>query len=150
MNIPDPALALACKLISQFEGCRLDAYLDVTGRPTIGYGFITWNGEPVTEDLTITQAECDAALQRGVAERVASVRKFVTYRRVTNAQIAALTSFAWNEGEGALHGSTLLRDLNNGFVAEAGFQFLVWDKAGGRVVEGLLNRRKAERTAFLS
>ena len=64
-------------------------------------------------------------------------------------QLAACTSLAYNIGLAAFRGSTLLRKLNDGDYQGAADQFPVWNKAGGRVVQGLVNRRAAERDLFL-
>ena len=65
-------------------------------------------------------------------------------------QFDALICFSYNLGLHALGGSTLLKDLNNGDSDSAANQFLVWDRAGGQVVEGLLRRRQAEKDLFTS
>lgn len=68
---------------------------------------------------------------------------------LTPNQWAALTSFAYNVGLSACLGSTLVRLVNEGELDKAADQFLLWDKSKGQVIQGLLNRRKAERTLFL-
>jgi lysozyme len=58
-------------------------------------------------------------------------------------------SLAFNIGSGAFKKSTLVKELNQGNRYGAANQFLRWDKAGGRTLKGLTNRRKAERDQFL-
>ena len=65
-------------------------------------------------------------------------------------QFGALVSFSFNVGLGNLQASTLLRKLNRGDpLEEVADEFLKWNKAGGKVLRGLTNRRKAERNLFL-
>ena len=69
---------------------------------------------------------------------------------MTQGQFDALCSFAFNLGIGNLKNSTLLKKLNSGDIQGAADQFLVWNKAAGKVMAGLTRRREAERTLFLS
>lgn len=69
---------------------------------------------------------------------------------LTEHQKAALVSFAFNVGLGNLKSSTLLRHLNDGDYQGAANQFLVWNKAAGHVLPGLVKRREAERAMFLA
>jgi lysozyme len=68
---------------------------------------------------------------------------------VTPTQFGALVSLAYNIGGAALSKSTLIKRLNAGRTQEAADQFLVWNRAGGRVLSGLQRRREAERALFL-
>lgn len=65
-------------------------------------------------------------------------------------QFSALVSFAYNIGLNALSGSTLLKKLNAGDIIGAADQFLRWNKAGGKELKGLTDRRHAERDLFLT
>ncbi|KRJ11905.1 lysozyme [Acinetobacter nosocomialis] len=58
-------------------------------------------------------------------------------------------SLTYNIGSGAFKNSTLLKKLNKGDYQGAADQFLVWNKAGGKVMKGLVRRREAERALFL-
>ena len=70
---------------------------------------------------------------------------------ITNNQLVSLSSFAYNEGTGALKSSTLLRLLNNGTdINTVAAEFDKWVYAGGRYMKGLYNRRQAEKQLFLS
>ena len=70
---------------------------------------------------------------------------------ITNNQLVALASFAYNEGSGALQGSTLLKLLNSGAdKTSVAAQFDRWVYSKGSVNKGLINRRNAEKTLFLS
>lgn len=112
---------------------------------TIGIGSIRLaDGSPVTADTApITQDEADALMMGELAPTAARVDAMVTVQ-ITDGMRAALYSFAYNEGTGALHGSTILRLLNAGDTTGALSHFAEWDIAGGRVVAGLDNRRRME------
>jgi len=132
-------------MIKSFEGCKLEAYKDQVGVVTIGYGD---TGPDVVEGLTITQEEANQRLSHKLEQFCSGVSKYVT-AEVNDNQFAALVSFAYNLGLGSLQHSTLLALLNAGNASGAASQFLVWDKAGGKVSDGLLRRRTAEQALFL-
>lgn len=142
MNELTPAL----NIIRQFEGCRLVAYRDPIGILTIGWG----STAGVVSGETITQSTADQMLYNDVVD-LASRIKAIVIVPINNNQLCALISFAYNLGLGALYHSTLLRELNRGAdkvtVAE---QFLLWVHAGGYVLQGLVERRKAESSLFIS
>ena len=130
-------------LIKQFEGLHLKAYRCPAGVPTIGYGHTAG----VAMGQTITQQQADDYLRRDVRQFERAVSRLVSVP-LTQGQFDALVSFAFNLGEGALAQSTLLRLLNAGDYAGAAAQFDRWNKAGGRVLPGLVRRRAAERALF--
>ncbi|EQA1884668.1 lysozyme [Citrobacter freundii] len=140
-------------LIKKFEGCRLTAYPDPgTGSApwTIGYGWThPVDGKPVRPGMTIDQATADRLLKTGLVSYENDVLKLVRVK-LTQGQFDALVSFAYNVGSRALSTSTLLKKLNVGDIKGAADEFLRWNKAGGKVMPGLTNRRKAERDVFLS
>lgn len=130
-------------LIKQFEGLYLNAYRCPAGVPTIGYGHTAG----VAMGQTITQQQADDYLRRDVRQFERAVSRLARVP-LTQGQFDALVSFAFNLGEGALAQSTLLRLLNAGDYAGAAAQFDRWNKAGGRVLPGLVRRRAAERALF--
>lgn len=140
-------------LIKKFEGCRLTAYPDPgTGSApwTIGYGWThPVDDKPVRPGMTIDQAIADRLLKTGLVSYENDVLKLVRVK-LTQGQFDALVSFAYNVGSRALSTSTLLKKLNVGDIKGAADEFLRWNKAGGKVMPGLTNRRKAERDVFLS
>ena len=149
------ALTLATRLIAHFEGCRTTAYQDVAGVWTIGFGAI-WNareGRAVREGDTITEADALADLSAAVSTTLDAVQ-LVAPRNATMHQVAACTSLAYNIGVGAFRSSLVLRLWRAGLGCPAANHFLDWDHAhvNGQlvVVDGLLNRRGAERTFFLT
>ena len=131
-------------MTESFEGLRLTAYQDVAGVWTIGYGH---TGADVHAGLTITTAEADKLLRADLASAEACVNRAVTAAMTQN-QFDALVDFCFNAGRGSFLGSTLLRKLNDTDFAGAAAQFGLWVHAGGKVVEGLVRRRKAEAEMF--
>ncbi|EFU6041715.1 lysozyme [Escherichia coli] len=140
-------------LIKGFEGCRLTAYPDpgTGGAPwTIGYGWThPIDGKPVKPGMTIDQETADRLLKTGLVSYENDVLKLVRVK-LTNGQFDALVSFAYNVGSRALSTSMLLKKLNAGDIKGAADEFLRWNKAGGKVLNGLTRRREAERALFLS
>jgi len=132
-------------LIKSFEGCKLTAYLCPANVWTIGWGRTTG----VKRGQTITQAQADRWLEEEYDAFERQVRASVRVPLTEN-QLGALVSFAYNVGIGALRSSTLLRLLNAGDYAGAAGQFARWNKAGGRVLRGLTIRRTAEAALFTS
>jgi lysozyme len=140
MVIGDKGIAL----IKSFESCRLEAYKDVVGIWTIGYGA---TGPDITQGLVWTQDECDNRLKKDLCKTSEGVTALLK-TAVNQNQFDALCSFAYNLGLGALSGSTLLRCINKHNSAAAPSQFLLWNHAGGKVVDGLTRRRQAEADLF--
>ena len=141
------------RLIKQFEGCSLTAYPDpgTGGDPwSIGYGWThPVDGKPVKGGMTIDQATADRLLKTGLVGYENDVLK-VARVKLTQSQFDALVSFAYNVGSRALSTSTLLKKLNANDIKGAADEFLRWNKAGGKVLNGLTRRREAERALFLS
>ena len=135
-RISDEGLAL----IKRWEGCRLTAYKDVAGVLTIGYGS---TGAHVRPGMTLSQAEAEQLLIKDLDRFEREVERLVRVS-LTDGQFAALVSFAFNVGEWAFGESTLLRKLNDGNFAAVPTELMKWVHAGGRKVEGLVNRRSAE------
>jgi lysozyme len=127
-----------------FEGLELTAYQDIVGVWTIGYGH---TGPDVTPGLKITQAQAVILLKGDVASAVACVNHAVKVPLTQN-QFDALVDFAFNLGNGALLGSTLLKLLNQKNYAGAQAEFAKWNRAGGKVNAGLTRRRAAEAKLF--
>lgn len=140
------ALALAARLIAAFEGCRLRAYRDAVGIWTVCYGFI----RGVTADTRKTQPECEALLDSEVTRVMLRVLVLCPNLAPYPARLAAVTSFAYNLGLGALAASTLRRKIGRRDWGGAAAEFPKWKFAGARVLRGLVLRRAAERRAFES
>lgn len=141
------ALAHALAIIRKWEGCKLVAYPDpgTGGAPwTVGWGA---TGPGIGPGTVWTQAQADERLAQDVERFMAGVQRVLT-REPSDNELAAMTSLAYNIGLGAFERSTLLRFLNAGDKANAAKQFDVWRRAGGRVMQGLVNRRADERKLF--
>jgi lysozyme len=137
--------------IKNFEGFRSKPYLDSVGVPTIGYGTIMYpDGTRVTmEDDAITEAQAEEYLAFEIDHKTASINNMLT-ETVNQNQFDALSSFTYNLGTGALHGSTLLKLVNQGNFTAAANEFVKWNHAGGVAVPGLTRRRLAEQQLFLT
>ena len=142
---------MALNTIQQFEGLKLTAYQDSVGIWTIGFGniFNLDTGKPIKQGDVITQETADRWLKIEVDNLQAKMKKVITVPLNDN-QWTALTSLVYNIGFGAFKRSTLLRLLNAGATKdEVAKQFLRWNRAGGKEVKGLTNRRQAEFNLFL-
>jgi len=132
-------------LIKSFEGCKLTAYQDSAGVWTIGYGHTSG----VKAGMKITEAQAEAYLKGDLVTAENAVNGKVTYRIKQN-QFDALVSFTYNVGSGNFGSSTLLKKLNQGDITGAANEFDKWNKAGGKVLAGLVRRRAAEKAMFLN
>lgn len=146
MQTSDKGIAL----IKQFEGCKLTAYQDSVGVWTIGYGWTQpVDGKSIRAGMTIKQETAERLLKTGLVSYESDVSRLVKVG-LTQGQFDALVSFTYNLGARSLSTSTLLRKLNAGDYAGAADEFLRWNKAGGKALNGLTRRREAERALFLS
>jgi lysozyme len=138
-------------IIRKFEGLKLRAYLCPAGVWTIGYGSTFFeNGSKVQEGDKITLDRADRLLFFVVTKFENEVKKIVK-SEINENQLGALTSFAFNVGAGNLAKSTLLKKVNaNPNDATIRDEFMRWTKAGGKVLNGLVTRRKAEADLYFS
>ncbi len=139
-------------IIKAFEGFRAKPYLCPAGIPTIGYGSTRYsNNKPVSLNDPAISEETAALLMKATLEREYSpaVNRYVQVV-INQNQFDALVDFAYNAGIGALKSSTLLKKLNKGDMAGAANEFEKWVHAGGKVLNGLVARRKKEKELFLS
>jgi lysozyme len=90
----------------------------------------------------------DSILQQDLARFLAGVRRLCTVDDLSNRHLA-LTSFAFNVGLGNLQASTLRQKHNRGDFEGASDEFLKWNLAGGKVLPGLVTRRRDERALYL-
>ena len=136
-------------MICGFEGKRLVAYDDGVGVWTIGFGTTVYpNGVKVKRGDTCTDAQAKQYMQHDLIKFEKAVNESVTVPLSQN-QFDALVSLAYNIGTGAFAKSTLVKKLNAGDYNGAAEQFLVWNKAGGKIMQGLVNRRQQEKGVFL-
>lgn len=139
MNISQNGL----ELIKHFEGCELEAYKCAAGVWTIGYGHI----KTAEEGMVISQSYADELLEGEIVEYEDYVNTAVT-APLSQDQFDALVSWTFNLGNGNLNASTMLKVLNRGEYEEVPNQMKRWNKAGGKVLEGLIRRREAEANLF--
>lgn len=140
-------------LIKAFESCEkkvaggFKAYRDAIGKLTIGWGHTNDHGRQFDADSVWSQQECDAEFQNDMVRFEAAVHRLVKVP-LNQDQFDALVSFAYNCGEGNLEQSTLLKKLNAGDYDGAAKEFQRWNKAGGKVLRGLVRRRASEALLF--
>ena len=130
-------------LIKHFEGCELNAYKCPAGVWTIGYGHI----KGVSEGMSITQEQAEQMLLDELKEYENYINELVTVNLSQN-QFDALVSWVYNLGPANLQSSTFLKVLNSGDYSGVPAQIERWNKAGGKVLEGLIRRREAESALF--
>lgn len=134
------------ELVTQFEGCRLEAYLCPSGVPTIGRGNTTYaDGSKVKLGDKISQADADILFRMKLDEFRTQVVRVVPGTLPAGA-VDALTSFAFNVGLSALQKSTLLKKIKNNKLDLKGIkdEFMKWTKSNGKELLGLVRRRRAE------
>ena len=130
--------------LKQWEGLKTKAYKDAGGVWTIGYGHTAMAGSPQPyQGQVITAAEAENILLKDLVQYEAAIENNVNVKLNDN-QFAALVSFAFNVGIGAFKNSTLLKKLNQGDFNAVPTELMKWTKAGGKKLQGLVNRRRAE------
>ncbi len=145
MRIAQNGLAL----IKDFEGLELEAYQDIVGVWTIGYGHTDHAGPPeVTPGLTITEDEAEDILRNDLGQYENAVSKAVKVD-ITQNMFDALVSITYNIGVNGMKGSTFIKRLNQKDYVGCAEAMQWWNKAGGQVVSGLKRRREAEADLFL-
>lgn len=144
------------ELIKRFEGLhkvrgdgKIVPYKDPVGVLTIGYGHTNHQGRRFDEQTVWSKEEAEQVLLEDLEIHEKAVKRLVKVP-LTQGQFDALVSFSFNLGEGNLSRSTLLRKLNSGDYEGAAREFPRWCRAGGRILPGLVKRRKAEMELFLS
>jgi len=138
-------LKVAVPFIAKEEGKRNKAYKDIVGVWTICYG----STRGIGPGMIMSDAECLELLRDEVAEYRHGLHRYFSVttkaRRLTPARDAAYTSTAFNCGIRAIGRSTATRRLNAGNIAGGCHALTWWNKAGGRVIRGLVNRRAREK-----
>lgn len=134
--------ANAIKLIKQFEGLRLRAYLCPAGVPTIGYGSTHYeNGTCVRMGDVIPLARAEKMLTLYVEEVAKDLQESLHVSINVN-KLDALIDFCYNFGMTKFNGSTLKRMVQNDIPVRD--EFLKWVHVNGVVSDGLVKRRRAE------
>jgi lysozyme len=132
------------ELIKSFEGLRLEAYRCPAGVLTIGYGS---TGPHVKPGMVITEEKAEGLLLEDLRRFEVGVEAMAG--PATDNQFAAMVALAFNIGLGAFSTSTVLKRHKLGNRTGAANAFLMWNKAGGQILKGLIRRREAERKLYL-
>ena len=137
------ALLMAMQLAKEFEGCKTHAYFDEYGKVfTVGYGC---TGAEINEHTVWTQDQCEANLaerMQNALDHALNLSPFL--KHMSEGRQAAIADFIYNLGMGAYSRSTLKLMVDNNNWDGAKKEILLWNKANGKVLDGLTRRRKAE------
>lgn len=138
-------------LIKKFEGLSLKPYLCSAGIPTIGWGNTFYeNMKKVTlQDEPITEERADSLFNFLVTTNYVNVVNRLVIVDINQNQFDALVSFVYNLGSGNFEKSTLLKKVNQSDFIGASLEFEKWNRAGGKVLNGLTKRRLSEKELFL-
>ena len=131
------------ELIKTFEGLELNAYKCAAGVWTIGYG----HTKNVQEGMVISEDTANDMLMEELVEYENYVNTLVTVPLSQN-QFDALVSWVYNLGSSNFQASTMLKVINANDMVNVPAQIMRWNKAGGKVLEGLTKRRQAEADLF--
>lgn len=146
MIIPDQAV----DIVKRFEGFRPKAYLCPAGVWTVGYGTTSAAGvAEVHAQTTVSEPEAELWLILTLSKFAKKIRPLIRCLMTSN-EWAAMLSLAYNIGVNAFRRSSVLRHFNAGEKTRAADAFLLWKKAKGKVLKGLVVRREAERDLFLT
>ena len=126
------------EIVKSFEGLSFRPYICAGGVNSVGCGI-----------LARSEGEADDFLVRDLESSEGWVRRLIKTALSENS-FSALVSFTFNVGVGALQRSTLRMKLNRGEYQGTADEFPKWRIAGGRILAGLIRRRAAERTLYLS
>ena len=131
------------ELLTHFEGLRLEAYQDSVGVWTIGYG----HTKGVTPSMKITESQANNLLKTELIEYQNYINDMVKVE-LSQCEYDALVCWVYNLGPTNLRESTLLKVLNQGDKFLVPEQIRRWNRAGGKVLKGLVRRREAEALMF--
>jgi lysozyme len=139
-------------LIKKWEGWRSKAYKDIAGVWTIGYGHTSRAGPPVVKPgMQISKATGESMLRKDLRQYEEAVQLSIGHDApCTDNQFAAMTSLCYNIGPTAFKRSSVAKYMRNREPRTASTRFAPWNKAGGKKVRGLVNRRRDERRLFLT
>ncbi len=140
-------------LLKQWEGCRLSPYRDSAGLLTIGYGHLLNKHELASNKITvndteidyragITEAQAEALFLQDLAPFINAVDQIKS--TLSQNQKDCLYAFCFNIGVSAFLKSSVFTYANEGRLDEVPDRLRLWNKAGGKVIQGLINRRNKE------
>jgi lysozyme len=138
------------EMMHKYEGLKLTAYLCPAKVWTIGYGNTFYeDGTKVKQGDKITKERADQLFINITNKNFAEPLLKLIKVKLNENQFSALVCFAYNVGTGALAKSTLLRKVNiNPNDLTIRNEFLKWNKAGGKVLNGLTKRRESEANLY--
>ena len=139
-TIGGAAVVLVVPLVQKYEGTVLRSYRDPVSIVTACTGH---TGPELKMGQTYTRQQCEEMLYKDLAKHADALACVI--QPLTDGQRAAFVSFAFNVGEGAFCGSTLVRKANTGDIDGACAELSRWTYAGGKQLPGLIKRRAAER-----
>ena len=152
----------ALKMIAHHEGVRTKPYRCPAALHTIGVGHVLYPEQaklkmedrlkyPIKpeDNRVFTMKEGDAILAKDLERFERGVLTYCPTARGKQGWLDALVSFSFNVGLGTLQRSTLRQKHNRGDYEGAAEEFMKFTKAGGKVLKGLVNRRKDERALYL-
>ena len=149
MRISKEGLAL----IKKFERCPTDehgnviSYRCAANVPTIGYGSTKYKGQPVEDNMKISMKEAEDLLKHEMDEYEGYVNHMVKVDLKQN-EFDSLVAWVFNLGPSNFSSSTLLQKINMKDWDDVPNQIKRWNKAGGKVLQGLIRRREAEALLF--
>jgi lysozyme len=139
-------LAAAVAFIQPWEGFFPKPYFDIVGVKTVCYGATAADNVDLTR--VYTKEECAALLRKTIVKYDNGIKDCLT-RDIPDGMHIAFLSAAYNVGVSGFCKSSMARRVNEGDLRGACEALMMWNKAGGRVVKGLDNRRRAERKLCL-
>lgn len=139
--------ALAVAFVGGWEGLRLKAYKDPIGIWTVCYG----ETKGVRAGMQYTKAECENMfVESGLKRHEAGMRKCLKDPdSIPTKSYVAFLSLTYNIGTGGFCKSSVAKLINEGEIKAACYRLTAFNKAGGRVLKGLVNRRAAEKKLCL-
>ena len=148
--MPNGVIQIITPIIQSFEGLYLSPYLCPAGVPTIGYGATFYlDGRKVSlQDSPITETHANLLLSTTLTKRYIPNTNSLC-PGLSTYQLAALTDFTFNLGEGRLRASTLRRYVLEGKLNKVPDELIKWTVGGGRKLSGLEKRRKQEILLWL-
>ena len=140
------------QMLKHHEGVRSKPYRCPAGLWTVGVGHLIGDGKslPQSWNKTFTQEEIDGLLKRDLNRFERGVLKMLPNVRLRQCEFDALVSFSFNLGLGTFQRSTIRQALIRGDKEAAMESLMKYCRAGGKVLRGLENRRKDERSMFLA
>ena len=143
--------AAALDIITTFEGFSAAPYRCPAGVWTVGFGATRQSdGAPVTASTPPLDEAGAMALLRHELTRTERAVHYLVRVALNENRFGALVSLVYNIGSGNFRASTLRQKLARGDLQGAAAEFPKWRRAGGRILSGLVRRRRAERALFLA